>query len=922
MDAASRSASTPPVRFVCDQCRTVYAASTLEIGKAYRCRRCGHVTRYRGVGGTTTITTSSGNEGTERRNAIELSSSLAIGVADADPRLPSAASAPGIDGINLDPAEDSAFINISDDPRAAVSFDDPPRSDAGASSDAASGTEDRDDWLMSGFDQEAPTAPADSIPRKPTSTITPDAERPKLALGISRAPSIPAPAPVEAETRPGPRTFGRYEIVDEIGRGGMGIVYKARDPKLDRFVAIKTLIGGNASNQAAIKRFEREARTIARLKHPCIVPIHEYGEIDGTRYLVMEFVEGRMLLDLAKGERGNVRSSLALMSKVARALDYAHSQGIVHRDLKPANVMIDARREPRVMDFGLAKDLGGAESMLSQTGDLMGTPNYMAPEQADGRIHEVDALSDVFSLGAMLYELLAGSPPFHGASLAETLRQVLFEDPPPMRTLNPKLEPELERITLKALEKDRARRYPSAGALADDLDRFLQGAEISVAAPSVLTRVTKTVKRKRGWARAALIAALVAGVAGAGLAWWFRDPLGGPAERLGSQDPEVRRLALETLASDRRTGRLAKPKLARRAFDLVTGSLRDSSMAVRLAATQSLAAWKDLLPREAEDLRADLARVLEKNLDIEAPAELRHATLDAVEALHLTEIQDALNLVVTDLREEQSFTLHALRTLGAVGKLSAFPALMQVLYRGGIYRIEAQAAIDRLAAPRAGDSGSGAEGERVSIAELPQALRSFERDVAGNRSRELAALEELGAAPSPVREADTVTRMLREGNATQRLTAVYRLAELRVPGAEKLLLATISDMDANVSRAAAAALVGISGASVRDDLEKVLATGGAHARAAAAAGLKQLALPESLDPLVIALDRETDTSATVEICFALAAIGDRRAAAHVIEKLSSADPRIARAAQQSLTRLAGQDLGTEPARWRAWASAG
>ncbi|MFN7952819.1 MAG: protein kinase [bacterium] len=901
----------------------MYAATTLELGKAYRCRRCGHATRYRGVGGTTSIHVAAASEGSDHHGSSgEVAATLVESVREAAADLPLTASAPGIEGINLDPAEDSAFINISDDPRAAVSFDDPPRPpvDPASSDSNARDAADRDDWLMSGFDQEAPTAPADSIPRKPAATVTPDVERPKLALGITRAPSIAAPLPPKPEPRATPRTFGRYEIVEEIGRGGMGIVYKARDPKLDRFVAIKTLIGGNAANQAAIKRFEREARTIARLQHPCIVPIHEYGEIDGTRFLVMEFVEGRTLLDLAKGERGNTRTSLALMSKVARALDYAHEQGIVHRDLKPANVMIDTRREPRVMDFGLAKDLDGSQSMLSQTGDLMGTPNYMAPEQADGRIHEVDRLSDVFSLGAMLYELLTGSPPFHGASLAETLRQVLFEDPPPMRTLNPKVDPEVERIALKALEKDRSNRYPSAGALADDIDRFLQGAEISVAAPSVLTRVTKTVKRKRAWAAPALAVVVVAAAAAGGLAFWFRDPLGGAAERLSSKDPEVRRLAIETLAADRRTGRLAAPKLAQRAYALLGGALRDPSPAVRLVATQSLASWRDALPRDAEQRRADLARTLEMNLDIDAPPELRHATLDLIEALHLTDMQDALKLLVTDLREDQSLTLHAVRTLGAVGKLSAFPALMQVLYRGGVYRIEAQAAIDRLAAPRASDSGGGADAERVSIAELPSALRNFERDVAGNRAREIEALEGLGMAPSPARDADVTTRMLREGNATQRLTAVYRMSQQRVPGADKLLLAAISDLDPSVSQAAATALVGIAGDSARDDLEKVLATGGAHARAAAASGLRQLAKTESLDPLVVALDRETDASATVEICLAIATIGNKRAAAHVIEKLSSPEPRVARAAHQTLTRLAGEDLGDDPARWRAWAS--
>ncbi|MBK7976856.1 MAG: serine/threonine protein kinase [Deltaproteobacteria bacterium] len=562
----TRTAATQPLRFVCEQCRTAYAARLARgrqgvplpalrprhplprtsHGRRPRCARRRLDPRHSRVGRP-------GHGGGERRGC-------------AREVTPPVGAPPHLSTINLDPADDSAFINIPDDPGAAVSFDDPPR--AGDPPSSVPPPESRD-WLMSSFDQdERPTAPADSIPRPAAHTTAPDRGLPTLASGITPlvpprpvAEPPPAPSPV---TPPARRTFGPYEIVAEIGRGGMGIVYKARDPKLDRFVAIKTLIGGHASNQSAIKRFEREARTIARLAHPAIVPIHEYGEIDGTRYLVMEFVEGRTLVDLAKGERGNTRASLMLMSKVARALAYAHAQGVVHRDLKPANIMVDARREPRVMDFGLAKDLDSSQSMLSQTGDLMGTPNYMAPEQADGRIHEVDQLSDVFSMGAILYELLTGSPPFHGASLAETLRQVLFEDPPPMRTLNPKLDPELERITLKALEKVRDSRYASAAALADDLERFLQGQEISVAPPSVLTRVTRTVRRKRSWARGAAIAVLALAAIAGGTAFFLRDPLGGIRERLSSHDAEVRQRAIETLATDRKAGRLGEAKRAPR----------------------------------------------------------------------------------------------------------------------------------------------------------------------------------------------------------------------------------------------------------------------------------------------------------------------------------------------------------------------
>ncbi|MBK7976857.1 MAG: HEAT repeat domain-containing protein [Deltaproteobacteria bacterium] len=355
----------------------------------------------------------------------------------------------------------------------------------------------------------------------------------------------------------------------------------------------------------------------------------------------------------------------------------------------------------------------------------------------------------------------------------------------------------------------------------------------------------------------------------------------------------------------------------------MTKALGDASLAVQLAATRSLPDWRDLLPPTAERQRDTLARTLEPNLEIDAPAELRVATLDAIEALHLTETQEPLMFMVTDLREDQDVQLRAVRTLGAIGKLSAFPALMQVLNRGGVYRVEAQAAIDRLATPKQPGGAIGApDGDKVGLGDLPAAIRGFEKDVAGNRAREMEALEGLGMAPSPTRQADSLRQALEQGTPTQRLNAVYQISQRRIPGAEKLLLGSISDIDSSVAQAAATALASIAGKSCRDELEGVLKTGGARARAAAAMGLAELALPESLDPLIVALGNETDAAAAVEIMKALAALGDKRAAPHIIEKLSSADPRVSRTAHSALTRLAGQDLGDTADRWRAWAAAG
>ncbi|MCE9584888.1 MAG: protein kinase [Planctomycetes bacterium] len=413
-----------------------------------------------------------------------------------------------------------------------------------------------------------------------------------------------AATPPESSRAPGARStrcIGRFEIVDEIARGGMGIVYRAWEGSLNRHVALKVLIAGEGASEDQVQRFLREAQAAAGLQHPNIVQVYEVGQEAGSHWFAMELVDGPSLDRLVK-EQGAFppRTALRIIRDIARALHFAHQKGIIHRDVKPGNIMVASvgraatssvsgeARPMRVLlgDFGLARDLS-AGGGLTLSGNLLGTPAYMSPEQAAGRTKQVDAKSDIFALGSVLYELLCGKAPFQAASLGEVLTAIIACEPPSIRSMRPGLHRDIEVIVQKAMAKEKDRRYATAGELADDIDRYLNGEAILAEAPSAWYRLTRWA---RGHAASAVAAAVILAAAGtAGGVWW--------GKRVQARAAEARR------AEDARTDLLRQVgnNLAEARELAAQGNFREA--ALRIGTARSLKEDDTRVEETAKDVR-------------------------------------------------------------------------------------------------------------------------------------------------------------------------------------------------------------------------------------------------------------------------------------------------------------------------------
>ncbi|HEX4607379.1 MAG TPA: serine/threonine-protein kinase, partial [Urbifossiella sp.] len=369
----------------------------------------------------------------------------------------------------------------------------------------------------------------------------------KLACDARLDAMFPARPPVPPDDAPPPRPdtglprIPGYEVQAVLGRGGMGVVYKARHLRLNRPVALKMLPAGAAAGPESRVRFLREAEAAAGLRHPNIVPVFDTGDQDGHPYFTMEFVEGGSLAGTVAGTTRPPRPAAALVAALADAAHAAHAAGIVHRDLKPGNVLLTADGTPKISDFGLARRVDGAAD-LTRTGTTLGTPSYMAPEQADAGPLAAAPGVDIYALGVILYELLTGRPPFRADTAVEVLRQVTSCDPVPPSRLNRKVPRDLETICLRCLRKEPRLRYATAAALGDDLRRFLSGEAIAARPEGRLRRLARKVRRRPGLSAAVGLAALCTIVLAGGGLWWSTD------RAAAAREAEAERVATERAA--------------------------------------------------------------------------------------------------------------------------------------------------------------------------------------------------------------------------------------------------------------------------------------------------------------------------------------------------------------------------------------
>ncbi|MBI1176217.1 protein kinase [bacterium] len=344
---------------------------------------------------------------------------------------------------------------------------------------------------------------------------------PECLMAVSLGLSLD-PASVAAQVEQFPRKFAEFELLEEIARGGMGVVYRARQISLNRIVALKTILSGPFASPVAIDRFRTEARIIASLQHPNIVAIHEVGEAENQPYFTMDFIDGGNLAELVREGPLPPERAARYVALIARAVQHAHEMGVLHRDLKPSNVLLDPFDQPRVTDFGLARQLS-VNSQITVTGQLLGSPAYMAPEQIAGRHNDIGPGTDIYSIGAVLYHLLTGRPPFATGTMAQTFQQVLTNEPLEPRALNPAIPIDLQTICAKCLEKDPGKRYADAASMAEDLNRFLRGEPIAARPIGRAEKVRRWCGRNRALALAMIAILHASGFSIAGIVWqWQR----------------------------------------------------------------------------------------------------------------------------------------------------------------------------------------------------------------------------------------------------------------------------------------------------------------------------------------------------------------------------------------------------------------
>ncbi|GEM_PF-2683341 len=731
-------------------------------------------------------------------------------------------------------------------------------------------------------------------------------------------PNLPASPPsdgvlrIEGEPEDMPREIpvhiSSYLIDAEIARGGMGVVYKARQKELNRVVAVKMMLGGAMASPEFIKRFHREAKAAARLQHPNIVAVYETGEYQGQPFIAMEYVDGNSLERETESGPMEPRRAAQMMRDIAEAMHLAHREGIIHRDLKPANILLTKEGLPKITDFGLAKEMG--QSILSVTGEIVGTPAFMSPEQARGEVHQVDVRSDVYALGGILYACLTGKPPFGGNSVVDMLAKVACEDPTPPEKLVAGLDPDLGAVALKAMEKHPDHRYQTAAALASDLGHWLDGEPVTAKPMSRGRALRRKLAKHRltvqvaGTLGGLLIVVLIAAPFVFGKSY-----LDGVKGNLASPSTEVRRTAYQTLAADFAGRPWESPEERSEALKLFLPGAIDSDEAISKTVL-------DYVKAHAEDAEARtqaagmLVGPLTERLKASTSEADRVAAIDVLGGLQAHDAVPALIPLVGDANEK--VRLHAVRALGDIGDRRALEPLLRAQIQDSGIRADARMALQKLYASSAvAPFTLGGEALKGALADMGESMADMQ-----SKYEELDADMGVSGPKAPI---DVAIAALKDPDVATRLKAAYEIGtRLQDSKAVPALLEALGDADRDVGRAAADALVQLSADGLAAEAATRLKDASPLMRRGAADLCARLGDRSLSDPLVLALGAEADASVRAALCDALGKSGEKTACPSLVEALRDSDVAVRRSAGAALGALTGQSFGTDAEKWSAW----